>query len=83
MTHPVAQNAQPGAPEGDLQFASAVAGLGLLLKKSPYAGQLTYSDVLTWARAAKGQDTEGYRAEFIQLTEELATLATPIPTTVQ
>jgi len=53
----------------DFRFAAAVAGFGLLLQDSEYRGSLTYDDVLHLARSARGNDSEGYRAEFIHLVE--------------
>ncbi|HYM60619.1 MAG TPA: von Willebrand factor type A domain-containing protein [Thermoanaerobaculia bacterium] len=53
----------------DLQFAAAVAELGMLLRKSPHRGTATYDDVLALARTARGPDPEGYREELIRMTE--------------
>jgi Ca-activated chloride channel family protein len=52
-----------------MRFASAVAGFGMLLRHSPNAGSLTWDDVLTLARGARGSDEDGYRADFIRLAE--------------
>ncbi|HJW94194.1 MAG TPA: von Willebrand factor type A domain-containing protein [Thermoanaerobaculia bacterium] len=57
------------AASPDMQFALAVAELGMLLRKSPYAGNATYADVLALARQSRGEDLEGYREELIRLTE--------------
>ena len=54
---------------GDFRFASAVAEFGLLLKDSEYKGGASYPGVIKRARGAKGDDMEGYRAEFIALVE--------------
>jgi Ca-activated chloride channel family protein len=54
----------------DFQMATAVAAFGLLLRNSEYKGQATYDQVLTLAGKAKGDDTEGYRAEFIQMVKK-------------
>jgi Ca-activated chloride channel family protein len=54
----------------DFQMATAVAAFGLLLRNSEYKGQATYDQVLTLAGKAKGEDPEGYRAEFIQLVKK-------------
>lgn len=51
----------------DFQFASAVAGFGMLLRDSPHKGQVSYDQVLTWAQAGTQDDQEGYRAEFVEL----------------
>jgi Ca-activated chloride channel family protein len=52
-----------------LQFASAVAAYGDLLRGGKSVGDFTYSDVLQLARAGRGQDDHGYRAEFLKLVE--------------
>ncbi|MBQ3341843.1 MAG: VWA domain-containing protein [Kiritimatiellae bacterium] len=53
----------------DFRFASAVAEFALLLEGSKFKGDASYKDVIERARAAKGSDEEGYRAEFIRLVE--------------
>jgi Ca-activated chloride channel family protein len=53
----------------DFRFAASVAGFGMLLKKSKYKGNLTYRDLITLARNARGNDREGYRAEYVRLLE--------------
>ncbi len=54
----------------NLQFATAVTGLGLLLRNSPYKGDLSYNQVLNWAQTAQGEDPHGDRAEFIGLVKK-------------
>ena len=49
--------------------ASAVAEFALLLEDSKFKGTASFSNVLSRARAAKGADPEGWRAEFIRLVE--------------
>jgi Ca-activated chloride channel homolog len=68
-----ASRSRRGASES-MRFASAVAGFGMLLRHSPYAGSLGWSDVITIARGARGDDEDGYRADFIRLAEIAATL---------
>ena len=51
----------------DFKFASAVAALGMILRDSPYKGNATLGSVLDLAEAGKGEDKQGYRAEFIEL----------------
>lgn len=60
---------------GDLRFASAVAELGMLLRNSDYKQQSGYENLISRAKAAKGEDEEGYRAEFIRLAESAKLLA--------
>ncbi|TAE52320.1 MAG: VWA domain-containing protein, partial [Bacteroidetes bacterium] len=51
------------------RFASAVAEWGLLLRDSPFKAKASYESLILRAKAAKGSDEEGYRAEFIRLAE--------------
>jgi len=74
VTQPVrASIGRRGASES-MRFASAVAGFGMLLRHSPNAGSLTWDDVLSLARSARGSDEDGYRADFIRLAEIASTL---------
>ena len=59
----------------DIRFAAAVAGFGQKLRGSNSIGAFGYSDVLKIARAARGKDEEGYRAEFIGLAGMAESLA--------
>ncbi|MDF7826324.1 von Willebrand factor type A domain-containing protein [Pontiellaceae bacterium B12227] len=61
---------QPLENGGNIGFASAVAEFGLLLRNSEFKGTASYDDILRRAKAAKGADEEGYRAEFIRLVEK-------------
>lgn len=70
LVHSVLDKKHASEPiSDDLRFAAAVAELGLLLRESPLKGDATYENVIENARKAKGGDTEGYRAEFINLVE--------------
>jgi Ca-activated chloride channel family protein len=53
----------------NFRFSAAVAEFGMLLRNSEYMGNIDYDQVLALARAAKGEDHDGYRAEFIRLVE--------------
>ncbi|UCC82609.1 MAG: VWA domain-containing protein [Gemmatimonadota bacterium] len=62
-------------PSIDLRFAAAVAGFGMILRESVYCGDdWTLADALELARGSTGEDTEGYRAEFIRLVEAVNSL---------
>ncbi len=54
-------------PQGDFQFAAAVAEFGLLLRNSEFKGQASYHHVLEQAARAGGEDPYGYRGEFLDL----------------
>jgi Ca-activated chloride channel family protein len=58
-----------GAGGEDFRFASAVAAFAMLLRDSEHRGTATFDQVLALARGARGEDREGYRAEFINLVE--------------
>ncbi|MGB0560845.1 MAG: vWA domain-containing protein [Spirulinaceae cyanobacterium] len=62
-------------PSMNLQFASAVAEFGLLLRDSPYKANANYHAVLTRATNAQGADLNGYRAEFVNLVEQAERLS--------
>jgi len=68
---PVRDNARRlDTASAEFQFTTAVAGFGMLLRQSSYAGQLTWEQVRQMALAGKGSDPLGYRGEFIQLIEK-------------
>jgi Ca-activated chloride channel family protein len=57
-------------PSDNFQFASEVAEFGLLLRDSEFKGNASYGQIIERARQVKGDDREGYRAEFINLVEK-------------
>ncbi|MCH7676783.1 VWA domain-containing protein [candidate division KSB1 bacterium] len=59
----------------NFKFASAVAEFGMLLRDSEFKSQASYENVIELANTAKGKDTEGYRAEFVQLVKKASLLA--------
>lgn len=56
----------------DSRWAAAVAAFAQKLKRSSYAGEMTYADIRDLAQGARGDDENGYRAEFIQLINAAA-----------
>ncbi|MEG3862407.1 iron uptake porin [Microcoleus sp. herbarium12] len=62
----------------NFRFAAAVAAFGMVLRDSEYKGTANFDEVLRLANQAKGQDKEGYRAEFIRLVESCKTLVAKI-----
>jgi Ca-activated chloride channel family protein len=56
-------------PSLNFNFASSIAEFGMLLRESLSKGQATYDDVIARAKTAKGNDDDGYRAEFIRMVE--------------
>ena len=53
----------------NFRFSASVAGFGMILRDSEFKGSSDYKHVIEWAKGAKGQDKNGYRAEFIRLIE--------------
>lgn len=51
----------------DFQFASAVAGFGMLLRESAFSGDANWDMVSDLGKAGQGVDPFGYRREFLQL----------------
>jgi Ca-activated chloride channel family protein len=60
---------RPQALTANLGFASAVAEVGMLLRGSKHAGTGSYQAAIDRARRFRQSDPDGYRAEFIKLTE--------------
>ena len=58
-----------GGSSEDFRFASAVAEYALLLEDSKFKGEASFRSVIERAKAAKGADASGDRAEFIRLAE--------------
>lgn len=60
----------PSRNTDDFKFAATVAEFGLRLKDRRY----DFDQLITQAKASKGDDDQGYRAEFIKLLEIANTL---------
>ena len=56
-------------------FASAVAEFGMVLRESPDRGHASFRAAAERAQRFRGKDEDGYRAEFIRLTERAADLS--------
>ncbi|MFA5060145.1 MAG: von Willebrand factor type A domain-containing protein [Candidatus Omnitrophota bacterium] len=63
----------------NFQFASAVAEFGLLLRNSPHKANASFEQVLQRARAAIGEDPQGYRLEFAALVEKARIIKNNLP----
>lgn len=61
-------------PSENLQFASAVAEFGLLLRDSHYKANANYAAILARAVEAQGPDLNGYRTEFLDLVRQARSL---------
>ena len=65
----VAKDITPAEPSESFRFASSVVEFALLMKDSAHKGSASFDAVIKRARAAKGRDDDGWRAEFIRLVE--------------
>ncbi len=63
-----------GEASQDYRFAASVAGFGMLLRRSPHCGDLTWDAVREIAQAASSPDPYGYRTEFLQLVNKAKAL---------
>jgi Ca-activated chloride channel homolog len=70
----VAVRDRTGELTPNLGFAAAVAEFGMMLRRSEFRGQATWSSVQDLARRHRGDDPDGYRAEFVRLVELAAAL---------
>jgi Ca-activated chloride channel family protein len=53
----------------DFRLAASIAEFGLLLRQSDFKGNSSYEHIIATAKTARGNDEEGYRAEFIKLVK--------------
>ena len=53
----------------NFKWAAAVSEFGLILRNSKFKGDASYKQILELSKASKGNDVEGYRAEFIRLVK--------------
>jgi len=66
---PVTALQEPGVAPSDARFAVAVAAFGQRLRGGEYIGAFGYDQIAEAARSSRGDDGDGYRAEFIDLVE--------------
>ena len=63
------------AAHPDVKFAAAVAEFGMLLRHAEHMGDASWAQVLDLAEAGRGEDKNGYRAQFIELVNKARRLA--------
>ena len=59
----------------DFRFAAAVAGFGMLLRRSPHRGDLDWKDVRALAAGALGTDADHARQRFVTVVDRAAEVA--------
>ena len=67
IEQPIARSSLQAQPSANLGFAAAVAGYGELLRGGEHAGAMGWDRVEQLAVAARGEDRDGLRGEFLQL----------------
>ena len=67
-------------PTSRLGFAASVAQFGMLLRDSKYKGTATWRETVDLARHHRGDDSDGYRAEFVRLVELAGSLSSQTKT---
>ena len=77
----MAKDITPAEPSESFRFASSVVEFALLMKDSSFKGSASFDSVIKRARAAKGTDNDGWRAEFIRLVETAQLLQDSQPST--
>jgi Ca-activated chloride channel family protein len=60
---------KPESTNRELDFAAAVAAFGQKLRGGDYLKDYSYDQIAELAKAARGSDEDGMRAEFIDLVE--------------
>ncbi|SHG94351.1 Ca-activated chloride channel family protein [Chryseolinea serpens] len=76
IVHPLVDDNTPLAKTTDnFRWSASVASFGMLLRESEYVNHFTYDQVVQMAQGAKGEDTEGYRIEFINLVKAFGSTA--------
>jgi Ca-activated chloride channel family protein len=60
---------KPESTGGDLDFAAAVAAFGQKLRGGDYLKDYSYDQIAELAKASRGSDDDGTRAEFVDLVE--------------
>lgn len=53
----------------DFRFRAAVAAFGQKLRGSETLADTTWPQIIKWGEQARGEDKQGYRAEFIKLVK--------------
>ena len=76
LARPLVDNGQDlNQASESFRWAAGVAEFGMLLRDSEFKGQSSYDSVLALARGARGDDPNGYRAEFVRLVGTAQSLA--------
>ena len=76
IVHPlIDQNTELSKTTEDFRWSASVAAFGMLLRNSEFVKGYNYENVLQLAQAARGDDKNGYQAEFINLVKSMGLVA--------
>jgi Ca-activated chloride channel family protein len=76
MVHPLKdKHVALSSTSENFRWSAAVAAFGMLLRESEYVNQFSYDKVVQLAKSSKGEDSEGYRAEFINMVKSMGLMA--------
>jgi Ca-activated chloride channel family protein len=75
LVYAAAARASMGAVPDEQRFAVAVAAFGQRLRGEKELGDFSYADIARLAGSARGQDPQGYRAEFVKLVRTAESLS--------
>ncbi len=71
ITHVVPDKKKEFSSTSDnCRFACSVAEFGMLLRDSKFKGDSNFKEIMVLAKKSKGNDDDGYRAEFVKLVEK-------------
>ncbi len=59
----------------DFRWSASVAAFGMLLRDSEFVKGFSYDNVLQLAQGARGEDKNGYHAEFMNLVKSMGLVA--------
>lgn len=59
----------------DFRWSASVAAFGMLLRDSEYVKGFSYENVMQLAQGSRGEDPDGYQAEFINLVKSMGLVA--------
>lgn len=76
IVHPlVDSNVELAKTSDNFRWSASVAAFGMLLRESEYVKDFSYDEVVQMAQGAKGEDSEGYRIEFINMAKSFGVVA--------
>lgn len=72
IVHPIGNGMVAlNAATANFRFCASVAMFGMLLRNSPFKGKADYANAIALAEAARDDDKDGYKAEYIRLLKSI------------